>query len=700
MTKTRDLLIEIGTEELPPKSLRQLAAAFAEAVHDGLVRRNLTHGVCRWYATPRRLAVMVRDLVIEQQDQEIVRRGPAIAAAFDKTGTPTKAAQGFAKACGVAVAKLENMKTEQGEWLSYRTVEKGKQTVEVLPEVTEQALSAIPIPKRMRWGDNDIEFIRPAHWLVLMFGSQKIPCTILGVNSDNKTRGHRFHHPDVIELNSPAEYIPRLMEPGCVIADFEERQNRIRLLADSAARELGGKVLINSDLLHEVTSLVEWPVVITGSFDKTFLKLPIEVLVAVMQDHQKYFPVLDADNNLLPVFIAIANIESKNPDEIKRGNERVIRPRLTDAAFFWKRDCIHPLAYYRGGLKDVVFQRRLGSLEDKTERVRKLAVFIAEELDIDQDRVAQAAVLAKCDLSTEMVGEFPELQGTMGRYYAIESGIDPEVAQALDEQYMPRYAGAVLPESMTGRILALADKLDTIMGIFAIGQPPTGEKDPFGLRRSALGCLRIIIECGLSGLDLESCLMFAAETFDNSLMASIVIGDVFDFMMERLRRYYLDEGIRVDVFDAVLARRPKQPFDFHQRIQAVSVFTGLPEAESLAAANKRIVNILRQAGWGDMEGDVTAKAGPLLVDAQEKELNRRLADIARRIAPLISTGKYTDALRELASLREPVDAFFDKVMVMVENEDLRHARLRLLSDIHREFQHIADISLLQSHGRD
>ena len=698
MTDTRDLLIEIGTEELPPKNLRHLAAAFADAVHDGLVRRNLTHGVCHWYATPRRLAVMVRDLVVEQQDQEIVRRGPAVAAAFDKTGAPTKAAQGFAKACGVAVEELESLKTEQGEWLSYRTVEKGKHTVEVLPEVTEQALSAIPIPKRMRWGDNDIEFIRPVHWLVMIFGVEKVSCNILGVEADNKTRGHRFHHPDPIELNNTTEYISRLMKPGCVITDFEERQKRIRLLADSAARERGGKVLINTDLLHEVTSLVEWPVVITGSFDETFLKLPIEVLVAVMQDHQKYFPVLDADNNLLPLFIAIANIESKNPDEIKRGNERVIRPRLTDAAFFWKRDCIHPLAYYREGLKDVVFQRRLGSLEDKTERVRKLAVFIAEELNINQDRVTQAAVLAKCDLLTEMVGEFPELQGTMGRYYALESGIDPEVAQALDEQYMPRYAGAVLPETMTGRLLALADKLDTIMGIFAIGQPPTGEKDPFGLRRSALGCLRIIIECGLSGLDLESCLMFAAETFDKSLMASIVTDDVFDFMMERLRRYYLDEGIRVDVFDAVLARRPKQPFDFHQRIQAVSVFTGLPEAESLAAANKRIVNILRQAGWGDMEGNVQVNAAPLLVDTEEKDLNSRLADIARRIAPLISTGKYTDALRELASLREPVDTFFDKVMVMVENEDLRHARLRLLSDVHREFQHIADISLLQGHG--
>lgn len=698
MTDTRDLLIEIGTEELPPKALRHLAAAFADAVHDGLNRRNLSHGGYQWYATPRRLAVMVRDLVVEQQDQEVVKRGPARSAAFEKSGAPGKAAQGFAKACGVTVEELETLKTEQGEWLCYRAVEQGKRTVDLVPEVTDQALSTIPIPKRMRWGDNDTEFVRPVHWLVMMFGSETVPCTVLGVSADNQTRGHRFHHPGSITLNSTAEYLAALMEPGCVIADFEERQRRIRLLADNAARECGGKVLINTELLHEVTSLVEWPVVITGSFDGEFLNLPIEVLVAVMQDHQKYFPVLDADNRLLPVFIAIANIESKNPDQIRRGNERVIRPRLTDAAFFWKRDCSHPLAYYGAGLKDVVFQRRLGSLTDKTERVRKLAAFIAEELDIAHDKVVQAAALAKCDLLTEMVGEFPELQGTMGRYYALESGADAEVAQALDEQYMPRYAGAVLPESMTGRILALADKLDSIMGIFAIGQPPTGEKDPFGLRRSALGCLRIMIECGLHGLDLESCLMFSAETFDKSLMANIVTGDVFDFMMERLRRYYLDEGIATDVFEAVLARRPKQPFDFHLRIQAVSGFTRLPQAESLAAANKRIVNILRQAGWGDLDSVVPPETDSLLIDAAEQHLNGCLKDITRQIAPLIKAGKYTEALKELASLREPVDTFFDKVMVMVDNEDLRHARLRLLSDIHREFQHIADISLLQSHG--
>ena len=332
------------------------------------------------------------------------------------------------------------------------------------------------------------------------------------------------------------------------------------------------------------------------------------------------------------------------------------------------------------------------------ERVKKLSAFIAEELDTDHARVAEAAALAKCDLLTEMVGEFPELQGTMGRYYALESGADAEVAQALDEQYMPRYAGAVLPETMTGRILALADKLDTIMGIFTIGQPPSGEKDPFGLRRSALGCLRIIIECELGALDLESCLMFSAETFDKSLMANIVIDDVFDFMMERLRRYYLDAGVRTDAFEAVLARRPKRPYDFHLRIQAVSAFTALPEAVSLAAANKRIVNILRQAGWGDVDEAATSSYASLLTEQAEKDLDIRLTDISRGIAPLTASGQYTDALRELASLREPVDTFFDKVMVMVEDEHLRHARLRLLSNIHREFQHIADVSLLQGHA--
>ena len=698
MTETRDLLIEIGTEELPPRNLRHLALSFADAMHDRLERRKLSHGACHWYATPRRLAVIVRQLVVEQQDRESVRRGPAVSVAYDESGTPSKAALGFARSCGVDISELETMKTEQGEWLCYRTLEQGGVTVDLLPEVLEQALSAIPVPKRMRWGENDAEFIRPVHWLVMLFGSEPVPCTIMGVTAGNRTRGHRFHHPDEIELNGPEEYLVKLKDPGCVIANFEERQNRIRQLADGAAHEHGGKVLINTDLLHEVTSLVEWPVVITGTFDREFLELPIEVLVASMQDHQKYFPVLDADNRLLPLFIAMANIESKNQDEIRRGNERVIRPRLTDAAFFWKRDCGHPLAYYAEGLKDVVFQQRLGSLADKSERVRKLSVFIAEELGVAHDHVSQAARIAKCDLLTEMVGEFPELQGTMGRYYALESGIDAEVAQALDEQYMPRYAGAVLPESTTGRVLALADKLDTITGIFAIGQPPTGEKDPFALRRAALGSLRIIIECELAGLDLESSLMFAAETFDKSLMANLVTDDVFGFMMERLRRYYLDEGVRPDVFEAVLARRPKQPFDFHRRIQAVSVFIGLPEAESLAAANKRIVNILRQAGWADLEEGVATDAAALLTDAVEKDLAARLGDIAQQTAPLVSAGNYTEALKQLASLRAPVDEFFDKVMVMVEDEALRHARLRLLADIHRQFQHIADISLLQAPG--
>lgn len=695
MTDTRDLLIEIGTEELPPRSLRYLATAFADGVRSGLERRNLSHNGYRWCATPRRMAVLVEGLEAAQQDQEIERRGPALSSAFDKSGKPTKAAQGFAKSCGVAVDDLDKLKTEQGEWLVYRTIETGRQTVEIIPEVTEQALANLPVPKHMRWGDNDAEFVRPVHWLVMLFGTETVSCEILGVKSGNLTRGHRFHHPGTIELKSAADYISRLREPGFVIADFEERQNRIRLLADNAATEGGGKVLIDTELLHEVASLVEWPVAIKGSFDREFLELPIEVLVAVMQDHQKYFPVLDDQNNLLPMFVAIANIESKDLDEVKRGNERVIRPRLSDAAFFWKRDCSHPLVSYSEGLKDVVFQRRLGTLADKTERVKKLSVFIAEELDIDHVMVAEAAALAKCDLLTEMVGEFPELQGTMGRYYALESGAEAEVAQALDEQYMPRYAGAVLPETMTGRILALADKLDTIMGIFTIGQPPTGEKDPFGLRRSALGCLRIIIECELGNLDLESCLMFAAETFEKSLMANIVIDDVFDFMMERLRRYYLDAGIRTDVFEAVLARRPKRPFDFHLRIQAVSAFTALPEAESLAAANKRIVNILRQAGWGDEA--VPSGDASLLKEEAEQNLYNRLTNISLKIAPLISSGNYTDALRELASLREPVDTFFDKVMVMVDDEDQRHARLRLLSNIHREFQHIADVSLLQSH---
>jgi len=698
MPDKRDLLIEIGTEELPPKALRGLATSFAGAIVKGLGGDKLEHGEPEWFATPRRMAVMVPDVDCSQSDQQVQKRGPALSAAFDESGKPTRAAQGFAGSCGVSVEELETLETDKGAWLAYQTVDKGEATEELLEGIINKALASLPIPRRMRWGDNEAEFVRPVHWAVVLFGEDIVPCKVLGISAGNLTYGHRFHHPGSISLSSPDEYRDKLAEQGFVIADFNERKARIRENVNSAATACGGVAagINNSDesLLDEVTALVEWPVAITGSFDEEFLQLPEEVLIATMQVHQKYFPVYGSET-LLPNFIAIANLESKDPEEIKKGNERVIRPRLYDAAFFWQRDCTRPLVDYGDGLCDVIFQKQLGTLADKTRRISQLAGFIADQLDLDTELAQRAAMLAKCDLLTDMVGELPELQGTMGRYYAAQSGEQEEVATALDEQYMPRQAGGALPTTNTGQILAIADRLDTLVGIFAIGKPPTGEKDPFGLRRAALGSLRIMIEGGLE-LDLLTCLDQAVEAFGSSIDTGTVSGDVFVFMMERLRRYYLDDGVRSDVFDAVLARQPARPLDFHRRIHAVSDFANLPEADSLAAANKRIANILRQAGDGDADNITVTADGALLGEKVERDLYAQLIGIASKIAPLTAAGEYTQALRELSSLREPVDAFFDQVMVMVEDEDLRLSRLQLLAQIRNEFQQIADISRLRS----
>ena len=690
MIETKDLLIEIGTEELPPKALRRLATAFAEELHTGLEKAGVVHGDYQWYATPRRLAVIVRSVICAQEDKEVLRRGPALKAAYDADGNPTRALEGFARSCGVDVSLLEKLETDKGVWLAYSAEEKGKHTSEVLPDIIEIALNRLPIPKRMRWGDNTAEFVRPVHWVIVLFGTDVVPCTILGVTADNKTRGHRFHHPESIIISSVDDYMSTLKE-AFVLADFQERLEEIQRQAEDAAQSCGGHLEIDTELLDEVTSLVEWPQVITGEYDKEFLKLPKEVLVSTMQGHQKYFPVLDSEKNLLPYFITIANIESSAPEEIKKGNERVIRPRLADAAFFWQRDCSKPLSEYAKGLKSVVFQKQLGTLYDKTERVKKLALFMADELNQDHENISEAAALAKADLLTDMVGEFPELQGTMGHYYALEAGMDAEVAQALDEQYMPRFAGGALPQTVTGQLLAIADRLDTLVGIFAIGQPPTGEKDPFGLRRSALGCLRIMIECEIKGLDLESCLMYSAETFGKGLNAATVIKDVFDFMMERLRRYYLDQDIRPDVFEAVLARQPKEPHDFNRRIHAVMAFSKLPEAEGLAAANKRISNILRQAGIGTA-GDVQKE---LLNEKAEQDLSAALDKAEETVTPLLQANDYTRAMSHLAELRQVVDTFFDNVMVMCDDEALKNNRLAVLSNMRKLFLTTADISRLQ-----
>ncbi len=689
--RRKDLLIEIGTEELPPKALKQLAEAFAGEIHNGLEKNALSHAAWQWYATPRRLAVIVEKLVARQQDHEVLKRGPALAAAFDATGKPTRAAEGFARSCNVDVSDLEQLETDKGAWLAYRSIEAGQETTALLQEIIETALAGLPIPKRMRWADHDAEFVRPVHWGLVLFGRQIVPCTIMGISSGNVTYGHRFHHPKAIRIHTAGEYLAKLQDKGRVIADFTQRRQLIEKIAGDAAQECGGMALSNAALLDEITSLVEWPVAVTGSFEEKFLQLPKEVLIATMQDHQKYFPVADSKNErLLNRFITIANIDSKSPDEVRKGNERVIRPRLADAAFFWRRDTGQSLEDFVSRLHEVIFQKQLGTFADKTQRVKKLAVYIAEQLNEDPQSVARAATLARCDLFTEMVGEFPELQGIMGYYYALESGETEEVARALEEQYRPRFAKDALPETATGKILSIADKLDTLLGIFAIGRQPTGDKDPFALRRAALGCLRVLIECRME-LDLNTCLENAAGNFAQHINAAGSINEVFDFMVERLRRYYLDAGITVDVFEAVLAVRPGAPYDFHQRIHAVTEFRKLPEAESLAVANKRIQNILRQAGTA-VSTEITPN---LLREKEERDLVESLDRVSSIVEPMMQRKDYAGTLRALAGLRQPVDAFFDRVMVMTEEDSLRNNRLAVLNRISTLFLAAADISCLQ-----
>ncbi|MDE0510315.1 MAG: glycine--tRNA ligase subunit beta [Gammaproteobacteria bacterium] len=685
----KDLLLEIGTEELPPKSLTRLASSLAGAIRQGLQDKELEHGDCSWYATPRRLAVIVRALADIQPDKETVKRGPSVASAYDEAGNPTRAAEGFARSCGVKVAELDTLKTDKGSWLSYSYLATGARTEELLPVIIERALAGLPISRRMRWGDGDIEFVRPVHWAVLLFGEDIVRATVLGTETGRNTRGHRFHHPETISLASAGEYLARLQNEGHVTADFSERKKQIRQAATDAAQALGRTVLMDEDLLDEVTALVEWPVTITGSFDEQFLELPAEALIATMQSHQKYFPVTHPDTGELTAdFIAVANIDSVSPELVKQGNERVITPRLSDAAFFWERDRSLPLESLTVKLDKVIFEQKLGTLADKTARIGNLGEYIAGQLELDSGLVERAARLAKCDLLSDMVGEFPELQGIMGRYYALENNEHPEVARALEEQYMPIYAGADLPETDTGKVLALADKLDTLAGIFAIGKGPTGDKDPYGLRRAGLGCLRIMIECELP-LDLEACLAYSAGTFPESLNAPAITTEVFDFMLDRLRRYYLDAGISPAVFDAVQACRPAQPHDFNLRVLAVGEFLRLPEADSLVTANKRISNILKQAQY------TTASAidEALLVDKTERELhNQMLASGAEQHG---ASRDYIARLAALAGLRDYVDAFFDEVMVLCEDDALRKNRLALLNELRRLFLATADISRLQ-----
>jgi glycyl-tRNA synthetase beta chain len=732
-TERRDFLLEIGTEELPPRSLPALQQALVAGLAAGLDKADLAHGELVGFATPRRLAVWVKRLAAQQPEQHLKRRGPPVSAAFDAAGHPTRAALAFAESCGTRLEALQRLDEGKGIFLFFVGSRPGERAVALLPGLVQAALDALPIPRRMHWGAGDALFVRPVHWVVMLYGREVVPATLLDTPAGHLTRGHRFHAPRPIRIASPGSYERTLRERGHVLADFAARRERIRAQVTAAAAEAHGRALITEALLQEVTALVEWPVPLTGRCEERFLSLPREVLISTLEDHQRYFPVEDAQGGLLPAFIAVSNIESREPATVRAGNERVVRARLADAAFFWEQDRRQPLATRRVGLDAVTFQAKLGSLGDKTRRVGALAAEITVAAGGSREHTVRAAELCKCDLLTAMVGEFPELQGIMGTYYAQADGEPQEVAAAIREHYLPRAAGDQLPATRAGLALAIADKLDNLAGIFAIGEQPTGTKDPFGLRRAALGVQRILIEKALD-LDLRRYIeqalagvradiarrrataatatpatpatqsaQAAPERTPSSAAATptdSTADEIYDFLMERLRAYYLDKAgapplpgqatVTTEMFDAVLATRPASPLDFDARLKALSTFLELPESASLTAANKRIANILRKANMTPpSEVDVLH-----LRESAEVRLFDSMRALRDAVAAATAQHEYAGALGRLAQLRPAVDAFFDQVLVMDENPQLRANRLSLLAQLQGLFAGVADLSRL------
>jgi len=687
--QTEAFLVEIGTEELPPKALNKLANAFASGIEAGLQEAELSYGDVTIYAAPRRLAVMIDAMQLVQADKIVERKGPAKKAGFDADGNPTKALQGFARGCGAEVADLVEIETEKGIWMAYNLEQKGQPATALLGDIVNQSLSKLPIPKRMRWGSSDVEFVRPVHWALMLLGSDVVTATILGHETSNTTKGHRFHAPGLLTISKPSDYVTKLETEGYVMADFAKRSKRIHAQVTQAAEQNGGKAVIDSALLEEVTALNEWPTAVVGGFDQTFLSVPSEALISAMAGHQKYFHMLDSDGQLMANFITISNIESSNPESVKYGNERVIRPRLADSKFFWDQDRKQPLDDFLPRLKTVVFQKQLGTLFDKVERLETLSVKIGKPLGVDSALCERAARLSKCDLMSEMVGEFPDLQGVMGRYYANAQNENAQVAEALDAQYQPRFSGDELPASAVAQSLAIADKLDTITGIYGIGQLPTGDKDPFALRRAALGLLRIMIERNLD-LDLRLLIQFSLELHESVKADDKLIDDIYDFIVSRLRAYYADKGISAEQFEAVRVCRPAHPIDFAQRIEAVKQFSAMDGAESLSAANKRISNILKKVD-GTIAETVNSE---LFTETAETMLWNALDELRETVSEQIAGRDYVSAISELSSIREAVDTFFDDVMVMADDEAVKNNRLALLNQIYQLFLQVADISRL------
>ncbi|MBS6047715.1 MAG: glycine--tRNA ligase subunit beta [Haemophilus haemolyticus] len=686
---TQNFLVEIGTEELPPKALKTLATSFADNVEAELNQAGLTFDKIEWFAAPRRLAVKVLNLATQQPSKEIEKRGPAVSAAFDAEGKPTKAAEGWARGCGITVDQAERIATDKGEWLVHRAKIEGQPTKNLLNGIVANALAKLPIPKPMRWADKTVQFIRPVHTVTMLLGDELIEGEILGVASARTIRGHRFLGEKEFEIQHADQYPQLLREKGSVVADFNERKAEILAKSQAKATALGGVADIEESLLEEVTSLVEYPNVLAAKFEERFLAVPAEALVYTMKGDQKYFPIYDKDGKLLPHFIFVSNINPEDPTAIIEGNEKVVRPRLTDAEFFFKTDLKQKLVDRLPRLETVLFQQQLGTLKDKTDRIEQLAGEIAKQIGADEAKAKRAGLLSKCDLMTNMVFEFTDTQGVMGMHYARHDGEDEEVAVALNEQYMPRFAGDELPKSLVASAVALADKFDTLTGIFGIGQAPKGSADPFALRRAALGALRIIVEKNLP-LDLEDLVKKSAALFGDKLTNQNVVADVVDFMLGRFRAWYQDEGIAVDVIQAVLARRPTRPADFDARVRAVSHFRTLDSAEALAAANKRVSNILAKADAAIGEINLTA-----CVEPAEKALAEAVLALRTEVQPLIAQGDYTAVLDKLANLRAPVDSFFDNVMVNAEDPALRQNRLAILNTLQGLFLQVADISVLQ-----
>ncbi len=679
----QDFLVELGTEELPPKALASLGDAFLAGIEKGLQAAGLNYTGKQVYAAPRRLAVLIRQLDVQQPDRSINIDGPPLQAAF-KDGEPTQAALGFAKKCGVELAEID----QSGPKLRFSQHIPGKATVGLLPTIVEDSLNDLPIPKRMRWAASREEFVRPTQWLVMLLGDQVVDCTILSQKADRESRGHRFHHPENVLITAPANYVEDLRK-AYVLADFAERRELISKRTAELAMQQEGTAIVPPALLDEVTALVEWPVPLVCSFEERILEVPQEALITTMQDNQKYFCLLDSEGKLLPRFITVANVESRDPKQIVQGNEKVVRPRLTDAEFFFKQDKKQPLETFNERLKNVVFQAQLGTVYDKAERVSKLAAFIAPLIGGDAQRAGRAGLLSKCDLATEMVGEFPEMQGVAGYYYALNDGEPQDVALALNEQYMPRGAGAELPQTLTGAAVAIADKLDTLVGIFGIGMLPTGSKDPYALRRAALGVLRILIEKQLD-LNLTGAVEFAVKQFGAKVKAAGLAEQVLEFIFDRLRARYEDEGIDVATYLSVRALQPGSALDFDQRVQAVQAFRKLPEAEALAAVNKRVSNLLSKA-----EGAIAEQVEPKYFDnANEFSLYSAIQQADQAVQPMAAARQYSESLARLAALRDPVDAFFEAVMVNAEDAKVRANRYALLSRLRGLFLGVADISLL------